>query len=71
MTIKTSGDGAAAVDHEYFWLPIDTAPHNVKVQLLSKHGVAAYGQVSNFVLANNFWTHWAPLPKLRRGQRHD
>lgn len=53
--------GAAAVDRNYFWQPIDTCPLGVKVQLLGKGGVAMYGQYSN---KEKFYTHWAPLPKL-------
>lgn len=66
MTIKTSSDGAACVDTNYYWQPLDTAPHGVKVQLLSKHGVAAYGSVTPSTISVGFWTHWAPLPKLKR-----
>jgi hypothetical protein len=35
----------------------------VKVQLLGKGGVALYGQYNG---KDGFYTHWAPLPKLRR-----
>lgn len=55
--------GAAAVDHNYFWQPIKTCPLGVKVQLLGKGGVAMYGQRS---VRDDFYTHWAPLPKLKK-----
>lgn len=49
------------MDHGYFWQPIATCPLGVKVQLNSRAGVATYGVLSS---RNNFWTHWAPLPKM-------
>ena len=55
--------GAAAVDQNYFWQPIETCPRGVKVQLLGKGGVAMYGQCS---VRDTFYTHWAPLPKLKK-----
>lgn len=55
--------GAAAVDQNYFWQPISTCPRGVKVQLLGKGGVAMYGQYS---VRDTFYTHWAPLPKLKK-----
>lgn len=55
--------GAAAVDHNYFWQPISTCPLGVKVQLNSKAGVATYGTLTS---KDTFWTHWAPLPKLKK-----
>lgn len=58
---KIDSTGAAAVDHGYFWQPIATCPLGVKVQLNSRAGVATYGVLSS---RNNFWTHWAPLPKM-------
>lgn len=62
MNAQPSKDGAAMVDHDYYWQPIDTCPKSVKVQLLSKHGVAVYGEYYGNE-KDNFWTHWAPLPK--------
>ena len=55
--------GVAAVDQNYFWQPIKTCPLGVKVQLLGKGGVAMYGQYS---VRSDFYTHWAPLPKLKK-----
>lgn len=51
-----------AVDPDYYWQPIVSCPHAVKVQLLGDGGVATYGLYSG----DPFWTHWAPLPKLPR-----
>ena len=53
--------GIAAVDPDYFWLPIENCPKNVKVQLLGD-GVAMYG----IYKGESFYTHWCPLPKLKR-----
>ncbi len=61
MTIQRSKDGCAIVDTEYYWQPINTCPQSGKVQLLSKHGVAVYGELGRN--EGKFWTHWAPLPK--------
>lgn len=55
--------GVAAVDHNYFWQPIETCPRGAKVQLLGRGGVAMYGEYHG---KGDFYTHWAPLPKLRR-----
>jgi hypothetical protein len=63
MTHQISSDGAAAVDQNYYWQPIETCPLGVKVQLLGRSGVAIY---STYSRKDKFFTHWAPLPKLRR-----
>lgn len=62
---KTTLDksGTVAVDHNYFWQPINTCPRGVKVQLLGKGGVALYGSYNG---KDTFYTHWAPLPKIKR-----
>jgi hypothetical protein len=60
MTIRLTKDGTAVVDTEYYWQPIATCPRSAKVQLLSVHGVAVYGELRG---DEKFWTHWAPLPK--------
>lgn len=64
MNVKITTDGAAAVDQDYFWIPIDSCPHGVKVQLLSQGGVAIHGHY----YGGKFYTHWTPLPKLRKGE---
>ena len=63
---KISGDGAACVDHDYFWRPIETAPHGVKLQLLSIYGVASHGLLSPAIIEDGFWMGWTPLPKKRK-----
>lgn len=34
----------AAVDHGYHWQPMMSCPRGSKVQLLTRHGCAIYGQ---------------------------
>ncbi len=63
MTHQTSSDGAAAVDPHYYWQSIETCPRGIKVQLLGKSGVALY---STYNPTDSFFTHWAPLPKLKK-----
>jgi hypothetical protein len=62
---KLDSTGTTAVDPNYFWQPIETCPRSVKVQLLSKAGVAVYGVLQN---DDSFWTHWAALPKLKKDE---
>jgi len=74
MTIRQSKDGAAIVDTEYYWKPMETCPRSAKVQLLSKHGVAVYGEVHERGLLHGketFWVGWAPLPKKRKEESND
>jgi len=66
LTNKTSSDGSTCIDTDYYWQPIDTAPMGVKVQGLSRYGVANYTIITNNTLFEKFYTHWAPLPKLKR-----
>jgi hypothetical protein len=58
--VKVTGDGAAAVDQDYFWQPLSTCPLSAKVQLLTAGGVAVYGQYSK---GQKGYKGWAPLPK--------
>lgn len=67
MTIQLNKDGTAVVDTEYYWQPIITCPIGGKVQLLSKYGVAVYGEYFGKDNAG-FWTHWAALPKKPKEQ---
>lgn len=48
-----------AVDQGYYWQRMDTCPHSMKVQLLTRGGVAIYGQ---FHGDDSFFVGWAPLP---------
>jgi hypothetical protein len=69
MTTHTiNSDQTVAVAIDTYWLPVASCPPGVKVQLLSKGGVAVYG-VNN---GDSFWTHWCPLPKKPlRGDQHE
>lgn len=60
MTHTINSDRTVAVACDYFWQPIATCPHSVKVQLLGLGGVANYGVYHG----DAFFTHWAPLPKI-------
>jgi hypothetical protein len=60
MTHTLNGDKTVAVSVDYFWQPISTCPTGVKVQLLGKGGVAAYGTWNG---KDSFYTHWAPVPR--------
>lgn len=65
MTIDSTG--TAAVDNNYFWLPIETCPKGVKVQLIArKTGVAQYGKLDK---DDTYYTHWAPLPKFKKDEK--
>lgn len=68
MTIRQSKDGTAIVDTDYYWQPMDTCPKSAKVQLLSVHGVAVYGEYHG---KETFWVGWAPLPKKRKEESND
>ena len=64
MTHRLNTDKTVAVATDYFWIPIDAdTPRSVKLQLLPVSGVAQYG---NWDGKNKFYTHWAPLPKLKK-----
>lgn len=62
MQIKIK-PGVVAVDHAYFWQPMNTCPHNAKVQLLGQGGVAVYGKWNG---KDEFWVGWCPMPKVYR-----
>lgn len=52
-------DGVAVSD-TYEWKPIMSCPSDVKVLLLTQHGIAVMG---DYYSGGNF-THWAPLPRV-------
>jgi hypothetical protein len=60
MTHTLNSAATVAVDPNYYWQPIQTAPRGVKVQLLGAGGVAIYSTYHG----DKFFTHWAPLPKV-------
>ena len=64
MTHTLNKDGTVAVAVDTYWLPINTAPRGVKVQLLGKGGVATYGTY----YGDKFWMHWCPLPKMPKDE---
>lgn len=53
-----------AVDHAYYWQPMNTCPRGVKVQLLNPGGVAVYGTYNGRPDAG--WIGWCPLPKRKK-----
>lgn len=57
-----SGDGAAAVDPDYYWRDLP-APRGVKLQLLTEQGVAVYGKWDP---TDTDIINWAPVPKRRK-----
>lgn len=60
MTHKISGDGTTAVDPDYYWRTLGTAPRGVNVWLLTRYGVAingAYAGQKDIVA-------WCPKPKI-------
>lgn len=65
MTIEDNKDNTVCVNTECFWEDIESCPRSRKVQLLSKYGVAVYGEYYGNN-QDNFWTHWAALPKKRK-----
>ena len=61
-TINT--DQTVAVSTDVYWLPINSAPRGVKVQLCNKkYGVATYGYIGAKEL---YFDYWAPLPKFAK-----
>ena len=62
MTHTINAAKTVAVSTDVYWLPINTAPRGVKVQLLGKGKVATYGTYHG----DPFWVYWAPLPKLKK-----
>ena len=60
---KVNDQYGVAVARDYDWLPItDATPRGAKLQLLTRHGVAVYGQLS----AGNMkdFLAWAPCPDV-------
>ena len=65
MSFQLSTDHTTIVDPNYFWIPrVEATPSaGSKVQLINRPaGCATHGNWSH---RDDFWTHWAPLPKFR------
>ena len=65
MSFQLSTDRTTIVDPNYFWIPREeaTPSSGSKVQVINRSaGCATYG---NWSTRDDFWTHWAPLPKFR------
>lgn len=62
MTIRTDSTRAAVVDHDYHWQPITSCPSGMRVQLLSRSGIATVGRFTTN--KDGWWIGWAPLPKI-------
>lgn len=66
MTTRLNTDKSAVVDSEYYWREIATEPppRGAKLQLINfKAGIAQYGIYTS---ANDWYTHWAPLPVFKK-----
>lgn len=58
---RLSTDRSSAVDLDYEWQPLETAPRGVKIQLLTVGRVGVYGQLDS--RNNAHFLAWAPVPK--------
>lgn len=60
-------DGVA-VDPNYRWLPMDECPIGVKVQLLTKGGIATHGRIGHLLgqSSPHEYSGWTPVPKKVR-----
>ena len=61
LRYKINNESKVAVDLHYYWQPIETCPIGIKVQILSKHGVARYDVYTG---KQTDAMAWAPLPKI-------
>ena len=69
MSHKLNAERSVVVATDYFWnKDMTVCPRNAKVQLLGKGGVANYGRYDG---KETFWTHWAPLPKIRKKEKYE
>jgi hypothetical protein len=69
QTHHVNAAGTAAVAASYYWMRCGAGtPIGVKLQLLTKGGVAIYGQ---YKTGDKDFTHWAPLPRRRHGEADD
>lgn len=70
MTIKTITTGAAVVNTQTRWIPIDgNTPRGTKLQLINKKArVAVYGVLGP---RDDFFTHWHPLPVFDDAEKQE
>lgn len=59
MTHKISSDGSTAVDPNYYWQDLRTAPRGVSLWLLTKYGKPIDGQYTG----QKDIVGWCPKPK--------
>ena len=59
----------AAVDENYYWRPIETAPLGAKLQLLTQGGVAIHGKLNRRDRDEGFYLGWTPLPNRPEGMK--
>lgn len=52
-----------AIDPNYFWRPMADCPVGVKVQLLTKGGIAIHGTVTSRDIRLLGFEGWTPIPK--------
>jgi hypothetical protein len=63
MTNHTISASEVAVDKEYYWQEVNKdTPRFVKLQLLSRGGIACHGVLQP---KDDFYTHWTPLPRRK------
>ena len=60
MTHKISNDGTTAVDPDYYWRSVESAPRGVSIWLLTRHGVGVTGQYTG----QSDIVGWCPKPKV-------
>lgn len=65
MSVKVT-HGEAAVDQEYFYRSMDTAPQNVRILLLNPDNVACLGTYNG---RDTYWRGWSPLPRIKRPEK--
>jgi len=62
---KINSDGAAVVNYDLHWIPIDDkTQRGVKMMLISdQYGI---GQISFYSPTDTYFTHWHPLPTFKK-----
>ncbi len=67
MTIKTTSDGAAAVNTDHTWIDIKQTPPpaGVKLLLINRRWGVAHLSIYR---RDDDWTHWQALPRFEGKQ---